>query len=204
VYYTGYVSQPSSVSSRRGGNAAMPNQVPSIVVSAGGGRFGYELLEAVLKASPLLEPHLPHQIQMFTGPFMPADQVADLQAQAPHSAVVRCFTPNLVELMEQADLSISLGGYNTTMNILKTGVRALVFPEAAVEQAGEQTIRAEKLAEKGVLQVLYRSDLQPERLAEKIRMALHQPSSPYQVDLQGAARSLWCLRELLEQSAIAA
>jgi predicted glycosyltransferase len=141
---------------------------------------------------------------VFTGPFMPDDQFAILQAQANSRVVIRRYTSHLLEYMERADLSISLGGYNTTMNILRTGVRSLIFPEASEEQTGEQTIRAEKLAEKGVLQVLYRDDLQPNRLAQIILAALQQPPVAHSFNLQGATQSMIQLQKLLYQTAAVA
>lgn len=200
VAYTGYVAQsllestPLSVEDEM----ALNQNMPMIVVSAGGGRFGYELIDAVVKASRILEP--PHQIQAFTGPFMPDEQFTILQAHANSRVVIRRYTSHLLEYMERADLSISLGGYNTTMNILRTGVRSLIFPEASEEQTGEQTIRAEKLAEKGVLQVLYRDDLQPNRLAQIILAALQQPPVAHSFNLQGATQSMIQLQRLLYQT----
>lgn len=175
-----------------------------IVVSAGGGRFGYELMNAVIAASKILEFQIPHQIHLFTGPFMPEGQIAELQAAATSRVVVRRYTSHLIQYLERADLSISLGGYNTTMNILETGVRSLIFPEAGPEQTDEQTIRSEKLAAKGILGVLYRADLQPDRLAKRILNALLQQPVPHRFDLQGAERSACKLKELLNPIAIAA
>ncbi|NJL20705.1 MAG: hypothetical protein HC895_07675 [Leptolyngbyaceae cyanobacterium SM1_3_5] len=206
VFYTGYVAQAESARSSLSAEdkTALHPHKPMIVVSAGGGRFGYELLDAVIEVSQILEADIPHAFQIFTGPFMADEEVESLQKRASKNVVVRRYTANLNEYMRQADLSISLGGYNTTMNILRTRVRSLIFPEASEEQTGEQTIRAEKLAAKGVLQVLYRDDLQPDRLAQTVLNALQQPPIAHNFDLQGAARSTVRLQELLNESAIAA
>ncbi len=203
VVYTGYVAQspPELTQLSAEDELALHQATPMIAVSAGGGRFGYELIAAVVQAGKILNSHIPHQIQIFTGPFMPEAQVATLQAQANHRIVIRRYTPHLLEYLERADLSISLGGYNTTMNILRTGVRSLIFPEASEEQTGEQTLRAEKLAEQGVLQVLYRSDLQPQRLAQVILTALQKPQSSHHFDLQGANQSVIQLQKLLYKTA---
>lgn len=206
VYYTGYVVQTAveQVALSPDDQSALSSEAPMIVVSAGGGRFGYELMNSVIAASKILESQIPHQFHLFTGPFMPEAQIAALQAAASSPVVIRRYTSQLIQYLERADLSISLGGYNTTMNILGTGVRSLIFPEAGPEQAGEQTIRSEKLAAKGILGVLYRADLQPDRLAEKILNALQQQPLPHRFDLQGADRSAFRLKELLEPIAIAA
>ena len=66
-----------------------------------------------------------------------------LASQHPHIEVQR-FTPTFQALMQQAVLSISMAGYNTCMNVLKTGTRALVLPFTG-HKNDEQTIRAKKL-----------------------------------------------------------
>lgn len=206
VYYTGYVVQsPPEQSPLSEVDATLLTQTtPMIVASAGGGRFGYELLNAVVNASKILKTQIPHQFQIFTGPFMPDDQVAALQAAASETLMIHRFTPHLIQYLERADLSISLGGYNTTMNILRTGVRSLIFPAASEEQTGEQTIRAKKLAQKGILDVLTVEDLQPARMAEKILTALQRQPVPHSFDLQGAEKSAARLKQLLYDAAIAA
>lgn len=206
VYYTGYVAQTASgeVSLSQEDLVALSTRDPIIVVSAGGGRFGYELMNAVVKAREILGSQIPHQIYLFAGPFMPETQLAALRAAASCHVVIRRYTSHLIQYLERADLSISLGGYNTTMNILQTRVRSLIFPEAGPEQMGEQTIRAEKLAEKGILEVLYQEDLQPDRLAQKILNALQKTPVPHHFDLQGADRSTMKLNAILDHLEITA
>jgi predicted glycosyltransferase len=205
VYYTGYVAQspqprsPIERSLLPEDLAAFHQHKPTIIVSAGGGRFGYSLLNAVVNASATLNQAIPHHIYAFTGPLMPAEHVCKLQQAAQHkpNLTLRQYTPHLIDYMAQAELSISLGGYNTTMNILRTGVRSLIFPSAAEEQTGEQTIRAKKLAEKGVLALLAEDDLEGDRLAHRVQMALQQQPVAHSFNLQGAEQSADRLKALL-------
>lgn len=170
-----------------------------IVASVGGGRFGYELLNSVLDASAILARTVPHRIYAFAGPFMPESQFLQLQTAAANSnqLTLRRFTPYLIDYMNQADLSISLGGYNTTMNILRTGIRSLVFPFISENQSGEQSIRAKKLEQLGVLQILHPEDLSGDRLTERILSYLNQTSATHQFDLNGAEKSALRLKQLL-------
>ncbi|MEM9087694.1 MAG: glycosyltransferase [Cyanobacteria bacterium P01_F01_bin.53] len=207
IIYTGYVAQSPS-------NIAMPTPEditafgdlsPMIVVSAGGGRHGYPLLNAMMRASPLLTHQLPHQIHAFAGPFMPEEDFLTLQqaaAKLPNVTLQR-YTPLLIDYLNKADLSVSLGGYNTTMNLLRTRVRSLLLPSLNPSQTDEQRIRAEKLAHLGVLTLLTPQDLRPQRLAEAIITALHQTPTSHQIDLQGAAKTASYLQKLLtEKSAL--
>ena len=64
--------------------------------------------------------------------------------------------------MRQADLSISMAGYNTTLNVLTTGVRAMLLPFTGNDDQ-EQTLRSERLEQLGVVRMIRPEDLDPER-----------------------------------------
>jgi predicted glycosyltransferase len=117
---------------------------------------------------------------------------------------LRKFTPNLLAYMQEASLSISLGGYNTTMNILRTGVNAMILPSS---KDWEQTVRAEKLQKMGILRLLQPADLQPNQLVDQIVQAFKSPCSvpSYRsFELQGAQKTTVILQALIEQPAVAA
>ncbi|MEO0647369.1 MAG: glycosyltransferase, partial [Cyanobacteria bacterium J06650_10] len=172
---------------------------PSIVVSAGGGRHGYPLLSAVIAASGLIREIWPHKLHMFAGPFMPEEAFLKLQQSAASrpNVVLRRYTANLLDYLNQADLSINLGGYNTTMNLLMTGVRSLLLPSMNPSQTDEQRIRAEKLAELGLVTLLTPEDLVPDRLVDAIALSLTNLPTPHHLDLNGAENTASYLRELL-------
>ena len=201
VFYTGYVAQSPSSSSpwKAGDRVALQTRTPKIIASAGGGRDGYPLLKAILEASPLLEA-LPHQIYVFAGPFMPEAQFADLESLAAFKANVtlRRFTPHLLDYLAQADLSISLGGYNTTMDVLRTGVRSLIAPSPSVDQVDEQMLRATRLAQMGVVEVLSPDQLSPAHLAQAILQRLELPRSAHSINLDGAQNASRRLQRLLD------
>lgn len=95
------------------------------------------------------------------------------------------FTPEFLSYLAAADLSVSMAGYNTCMNILATGVSSLVWPFG---QNREQRLRAEKLAALGALTILEEEDLEPSRLAVSMKRALDRGRhrSPTSVNLDGA------------------
>jgi predicted glycosyltransferase len=178
---------------------------PLILVSVGGGRFGHELLDGMAQASALLEGKIPHQILMFTGPFAPDAVLERLQAIAHHQAnlTVERYTPDLLHYMKHADLSISMAGYNTTMNVLTTGVRSLLLPFTGNDDQ-EQTLRSQRLEELGVVTVIHPTDLHPERFAERIITCLQQQPSHISFDLQGVEKTAHWVQSMLIKSAIAA
>ncbi len=201
VAYTGYVVQENPAEGIR---ETLPPQTarPTIVISNGSGQApsGHLLLEAALGAAALLEDRIPHQFQIFAGPFIPEKAYQRLEALAAEARNVSLtkYTPHLPEYLERADLSISMAGYNTIMDILSSGVRALVFPFTGGGNQ-EQTIRAQKMAEKGVLTVLEQHQLEPEHLAAAIQKSLLSRPVRIPFDNQGAANSSLLLREYSEQ-----
>ncbi|MEL6816661.1 MAG: glycosyltransferase [Cyanobacteria bacterium J06598_3] len=165
---------------------ALSKSEPMIVVSVGGGRFGHDLLACVVATAEILERQIPHQIQMFTGPFMPGNKFWALKAAACDRTNLKIhrYTPNLLAYMEKADLSISMSGYNTTMNILTTGTRAMMMPFAGNGDQ-EQTMRVQRLAQLGKARRLYPEDLAPKRFADAVIAHLHHSPSQLDVDLNG-------------------
>lgn len=195
VYYTGYVVQPLSSPSPSGLSH------PTLLTSVGGGRFGHELLRCVAQASVYLENRIPHQIQMFTGPFCPDPVYRELQhlAQQRSNLTVERYTPDLMAYMHQADLSINMGGYNTTLNVLKTGVRSMLLPFTGNGDQ-EQTIRAQRLEELGVVSMIRPEDLQPERFTQRVVAYLSTVPTPIRFDLDGVAKTAQIMRNLMQKS----
>lgn len=158
-----------------------------VVASCGGGRSGYRLMKAVLEAGRRL-PHRPLHVEAFCGPFMNAEDFRELEAlRAPGRAVHR-FTPRLIDYLSAADLSISLAGYNTCMNLLATGVPALVLPYS---RQREQPLRVDRLRPFLPLTVLGEDDLEPHRLAQAIEngLGLERRPAAAELSLEGAAAS---------------
>jgi predicted glycosyltransferase len=202
IYYTGYVVQtaPKHLAISNKDACLLADSSPMILVSVGGGKLGHDLLECVIATAPLLREKLPHQVHVFTGPLMEPEKYQYFQALASDqpNITLRDYTPHLLSLMQKADLSISLGGYNTTMNVLKTGVRSLIYPS---NKDREQAIRAEKLEQLGFLQLIHRHELQPEILVQKIIDYLDQSMKHTVLDrleLQGARKTAEVLKQTIE------
>jgi predicted glycosyltransferase len=164
-----------------------------VVVSAGGGAVGTPLLQAALAARPL-SPLATAPWRILTGPNLPEDAFAALQGAAGGDTIVERFRPDFPALLASALLSISQGGYNTTMDILRSGVRAVVVP---FEQPGEteQRFRAEIFARRGLLTILPSSELSPEPLVQAISAAMAKPRSTVVFDFNGAAKTAALVRD---------
>ena len=148
-----------------------------ILASAGSGTVGQDLLLATLEASILLRQTLPHQLLMFTGPHADAGLQAGLALRArgqPHVRI-RDFTSRFPDHVLACDLSVSMAGYNTTMNLLACGTPGLLYP---FDQNREQRMRLTALARAGYFSILEAADLHPPILAGLIERALSAPPPP--------------------------
>jgi predicted glycosyltransferase len=187
--YTGFVVPEVTEEPRRNG--------PTIIASIGGGRFGHELAEAVARTAPLLAERIPHQIELYTGPFCPEDVAQRLRRLAHGQANIRVlkFCPDLHQKLMSADLSISMGGYNTIMNVIATGVPAMIM--GCTNDGGmDQVARAEKLASRGVVDVIKPEDLAPATFAEKIIGSLSREPTPVSLDTDGVTATMQALTQL--------
>ena len=197
VHYTGYVVQP--VPKTRQINL----DKPTILVSVGGGRFGHDLLECVALAAPILKAKIPHHIQVFTGAFSPEEVLIRLQDLTENLGNITCdrYTSNLLDYMQQADLSIGMGGYNTTMNILSTGIPAMMMAFQGNNDK-EQETRLRKLDSLRRVKMIKNEDLQPEKFARLIINYLEQTPRKLALDLNGVANTRYFLQKLTSKQLI--
>ncbi|MFQ5730060.1 MAG: glycosyltransferase family protein, partial [Waddliaceae bacterium] len=130
--YTGFVAElvPEQEADQKDEFLIEQSEIPLILASIGGGRVGIELLECVVKASSIVEAALPHRLLIFTGPYLPKEHYLKLEEMAASKPgmTLKRYTTQFLSYMKMADLSISMAGYNTCMNILTTGTKALLFP----------------------------------------------------------------------------
>lgn len=196
VHYTGYVVQ-----NLEDHVALVEPQLkkPLILVSVGGGRFGHELLECTILTAAILRERIPHQILMFAGPFIPNEKYAELRTLAADytNLEIYRYTPNLLKYMKEAELSISMAGYNTTMNVLTTNVKAMMLPFTGNDDQ-EQTFRAKKLEKLGIIDVIDSEDLVPEVFANKIINCLSKQANKINFDLAGVAKSAYFIHQLFD------
>jgi len=188
VSYTGYICQPPNPGDRERmrGSLHLDDEDQLIVLSAGSGSVGTSLLQAAVKAFPLLNPAHRMRMQIFTGPYMVDSDFRQISASENNNICVQRFSNDFPAWLAAADLSISMGGYNTTMNLIASGCRALVYPFA---QNHEQRMRAKRLEDRGHLQLLTEIDLHPAALAEKITRIMATTPQPPDIMLNGAART---------------
>ncbi len=181
--YTGLVGPPQPQSGE-----SLPAH--DIVVSAGGGAVGAELVACALALRR--NPRFRTRWLVVTGPNFPAAALDRLERSIDSLVTLKRFVPDLPGLLRQATLSISQAGYNTVADLLAARCRAVLVPFAGDGET-EQSQRAQRLSARGLAIALDPHNLTPERLASAVDAArtLARPDSG--LSLNGAART----RELM-------
>ncbi len=198
ITYTGYITpKPSpNARSRLRKELGLHDNDKLVVASSGGGKVGFRLLETVAHAFRLMGKEGSTHLILFTGPFIKDEAFDRLQSLSINRMKVFRFTPDFVSYLAAADLSVSMAGYNTCMNILAAGVPALVWPYA---RNREQGLRAGLLAQQEALNTIGEDDLQPVRLAALMDGALAGRSRiKISVNLEGAANTVRWLQSWME------
>ncbi len=186
VIYTGLVAAPPP---------RPPAERFDIVVSAGGGAVGRDLVLAAAEAAR----HLPHLGRwcLIAGPNLPQPDFEALSAQASEAVHVFRFRTDFASLLAGARLSVSQAGYNTVCDNLTGRCRMLLVPFAAGGET-EQPARARRLEAMGLARVLTESELTPETMRARIEAAYALPEPPPStLDLDGARQTAKILRRLL-------
>ncbi|MCF8056250.1 MAG: glycosyltransferase [Desulfocapsa sp.] len=149
-----------------------------ILVTAGGGGDGCELLDHYLSMHDFFPTSLPFKSLMITGPFMPKSSREKIKKRAQQYGIKSLpFHPQMEQLISAADLVISMGGYNTICEILSQHTPSLIIPRETPRK--EQLIRAERLTNQGLMDYIPWKEVSAQILREKIFTILKQ-SSGYQ------------------------
>ena len=190
--YTGYVADAG---------AELPSEADvgkgEVIVSAGGGAVGAPLLHAAIAARPL-SPLADRRWRLLVGPNMPDNEVAALHASAGENVIVEPVRSDFPSLLRNAALSISQAGYNTVVETLCHGDRAVLVPFGTARET-EQADRARVLVERGMVAAVAPDALTPASLAAAIARAWAGPSirSFPPVDARGAAATVAALKQMV-------
>jgi predicted glycosyltransferase len=159
---------------------------------------GFELLQGALAARALSQAR-DATWRVLVGYKVTDEDFAALNQQARRAGdglIVERARGDFPTLLMNCRLSISQGGYNTVMETLRAGARAVVVPYAGGIET-EQTLRARLLAGRGALEVVSEQELDAVGLAAAVDRALQGPPAQARVDTGGAARTAALLTEWL-------
>jgi len=178
--FTGYVVRNSAPTSRR----PLPALRPQILVTTGGGEDGAEHLETFLDSLELAEPDWDSVV--LTGPLMDPRRIRHLKRKAsllPRVSVHR-FHSDLPRLLGESSVVVSMAGYNTCAELLKSGKPFILLPRSRPRQ--EQLIRARRFELLGLGRCL--EDPGAEELRSTVEEAFAMPRPHATPSLKGCER----------------
>ena len=163
-----------------------------VLVTPGGGDDGYAIVDTYIQmlTKKFGSGRPEFDSLVVTGPLMSPNKRHTLQqaASSDLALTVTDFTPQLYDYLNAADLVVAMGGYNTVVEILTANQRAVIIPR--VHPRLEQYIRAERLAAKGLIDMIHPAELNPDGLFDVINHSLQRPrpSRPQDmgIELNGA------------------
>lgn len=154
---------------------------PYVMTMVGGGRDGLALCKAFAEA------RLPEGRRgiLVTGSQMsPRDAkiVSDI-ARNNRNLTVIDFLSETIALIDGAERFIGMGGYNTICEVLSLNKHALIVPRA--KPRAEQLIRAERLAEIGLIDMLHPDDISAASLTAWMERPRRQSNFSNPINMDG-------------------
>lgn len=190
--YTGYVSQPlpetcTASSGRR-----------EIVVSAGGGSVGANLFDVVIAAASLTS-ELSWRI--LVGGSDADTEITRLKVKmsASQAITIEPARRDFRQLLQRAECSVSMCGYNTAVDLLQTGTPGVLVPFDAGGET-EQRLRADSLSQHAAFNKILSNELTPETLIRAITEI--RQAGRFRLDdlrFDGAAESVRIAEELVQK-----
>lgn len=210
LHYCGYVTEAATASKSLQMELLRDRRKdrPLVIGTVGGGGDGFPVLDAFIGAVR----EIPEVDAIaVTGPLMNSADSTALKASAANCQNLHMtdYIPELPALFKEADLVVSMGGYNTSAELLAAGCKVILIPrtwsygehtrQAEAKEDHEQLIRAQALDRLNLARCLHPADLSPERLCDAIKTELgrsHRENLKMPL-LNGAARAAEYLMSLV-------
>jgi predicted glycosyltransferase len=170
VQYCGYIDRTRSAN-LNGPDRAVDARA-KVLIHAGGGQDGVELIEAAIGALELAGADRRFDCHIVGGPEMSGEARLRLAAAAARidGVIWSDFSDNMGAEIAQAQLVVSMGGYNSVCEILSYRKRSIIVPRSTPVR--EQRIRAEAMARHGLLKMIPIERLNPKLLLREIECEL--------------------------------
>ena len=201
VHYAGYIDQrPRLEFATAEAEQAVADLPPGklALCLVGGGQDGAALAEAFVWAD------LPADMfgVVVTGPYMPTrtrERLGRIAEKRPRLKLLE-FVSEPAALINRAERVIAMGGYNTMCEVLSFEKHALIVPR--VNPKPEQLIRAQRMKELGLIELLHPNQLSPRAITRWLASDLGPPPpSRSRIDFGGLNRIPDLLAEVLGLSA---
>ena len=192
LHYTGFVAPaPPAPHPENGGQ-------DEVIVSAGGGDVGARLFDIAIKAAK----QDPARVwRILVGGANARNKITQLATTAPANVRIEAARPDFRQMLNHANVSVSMCGYNTALDILQTGVSAVFVPFDAGGEV-EQSLRANALSKRPNIAVLKDADLSVETLILAIQEiqnldSANKPTARF----DGATKTVNIIETMLSETA---
>lgn len=185
IIYTGYIIPPHFLKEEinNGKKETISKKGKLILVSRGGGVAYSKIILFAILASKYFE--MNYKFLILAGPATPELQMKLFQKAAKRAGenkiILKQYEPNFFENLLNCDLSISMAGYNTSVQLLLLNKKSIVVPfEPYIENyeyCSEQRNRAEFLRDCIYSKVIKYNELGDKVLYENILEKLNEPWS---------------------------
>lgn len=190
VHYTGYIN-PWEIASRDAPQSDsllngrhFSHRKPYVLCLVGGGQDGYKLAHHFSES----QFGQGRSGVIVTGPYMPKKdkQSLAIMARNRQDLTIYDFVSDILPLVKGADKIVSMGGYNTVSEIVTLNKPALIVPRTQPRK--EQLIRAEALAQVGIIDSALLEDLNPDYLTAWLAEPLEiRASSQHYFNVNGVS-----------------
>ncbi|MFD2204912.1 glycosyltransferase family protein [Kiloniella antarctica] len=167
-----------------------------IIVSTGGGAVSERLVKAAISARE--KSSLKNKVwRIFIGHSLPEDLFSQYANLSEDRLIIQRSRADFTSLLPNCALSISQGGYNTVMEVLRAGCPRVIVPYSGGLET-EQTLRAKLLAETNALTYVDEENLTGQILADAIEQTLNtKQRPPSSLDTNGAEKTAQILTAIL-------
>lgn len=170
----------------------------TIIVSIAGGRVGRELKDAVVKAYNGIKNKINHELLVFDGAFNSGDDQPSCDKRIKYFKFDRSV---FLHELSQSDISISLGGYNTTAESLYAANKVLIYNREFLGDNSEQEIRISSLANLRLITKLDSDQLENEQLTNILLATINSRSKPIEININfdGVNASVQEIKDLIKR-----
>jgi predicted glycosyltransferase len=193
--FTGYIGKTLAMekSEALAAGWAESSVGPRVLVMGGGGHDAVRLFRTFMAAWPEIERDSGARALLIAGPLMTPDDWSELAGAADRLAKLQIlrFSASVLSLIATADAVVSMGGYNTVVEVLAARRPLVLMPRTAPRL--EQLIRARLVEGLGLARVVLPEAASSCALASAVHDALSTGPAPEsawaEIDLGGANRA---------------
>ncbi|MFQ5604698.1 MAG: glycosyltransferase family protein [bacterium] len=162
------------------------------LVMVGGGGDGVSILQNYIQGVKSNGTNRHFDSLLIGGPEMPKAHRQKIQQFCSNGLPVRFqeFSDEIENMLLAADVVVSMGGYNSSCEVLSFRKKAVIIPR--IEPVKEQYIRAKRLSELGLVNMIHPDELTPALLMQSIERTAAQDdliaNVQNKIDLNGLQR----------------